>query len=1674
MAKVKRLNKNLVAFLTIMGMLLIVSVVSLVVFQQSQRDPKLYAQQGRDFRRAGDLEEAARWLGRAWDASLKKGSPDPEYAAEMAECLFELGDLANWRGLFETALAKLPGNERLLVSQLEGLWRIRDIHPQQLVWPDRWRDVGDELQRLKPDSAIARASYVQGLWVAGDERDAAKADELAQQLFAESPTDPHVAITYCVYLGRKFAEDTRRARERNARDSELGRMRDEAADRTLAVLERALAAHADDPRLVANTAGVLHAEAQRDASRKEADRAKARLERATQLLSQTLERQGDDPAAELKLLYAQCLQTRFELEHPDPEAVDVAREAPSLDEIDRLAAQATELDPALFDAYVLRADHVQRFARDEAAQRLPLPERLSRALDLLDEARNRTLTLRSLRATLRAEDRVLLLKRGFEIGMAYHLARGAKDSAGTKRAESFLNDAEVKYREHQLTYWMRAQQEVAAGNLTAAISALEDAIAKAEARFSASAPAYWLVVARVPRLPPEQLSLLYREQRQLGKAAKLAEQALREYAVLGYRPPITTVRTRAELLAQLGEFQAALDLLNAFQTEYKDDRDLSALRASVLQKLGRPAEEVQTALAAVSGDDLPTRLFKAQRAAELGDASAADVLRAICKDDQATTAQATSALRSLLRLQENTSGRAAARAEVQRLLSESPPAALVSTLQQLELELRYDPRDKLTPQQREELDAERLKLLQREPDPLERATALYGYYLDRDELETALKYLEEAQRLKPDDLRFAEEEFRVRLRLKHFERAGALVAILSQCDHGRGFDQAGGATYRGDLALAKQDPQTAVQEYRNAVERLPDSAELQTRLARACLVGNRYQEGVEALQRAIEINPRYFDAYYYLRNAYRRRAELVGGAQREELQKLANEAEAKATELNPNHPDAQAWKREADEERDPFTAVTARMQTWTQTPADQENLLRLTQLLVRACDKAAASGDEATLARLKAQAEEFFPAALQSTTAEARSAVLRAATGFYSLSKQVEKGEALLKQQIAALSGNQKLEAQLLLAVFYESLGNPDGAEQQFQAAQVLAREVAGDATTRRAQELQVGKEFIAFYQRNGRPDKVVDACRWLLDRLGAAAGEDARGIRLILMETLVNSGRYADAQTEATDFLRTWPDDLGALTLQAQLHLARGEREQASEVFTRVLQKSPDNVFALYSRGRLALMRGRYDRAKEDLTRALAVIDRNPRLEIDVRAQLATLYVRQQQYDLAETELRNMLVGLEARQAPSSQKQKVVSQLARLLYQHMNQFDRARQMLSEYMEKQPAETIWPYEMARLYEAQADRLTGEARQAKARGEGAREKERTEAARQSYASAANYYQRTADVATKSKNTLDAVGATIARLAALNKAGRESEVVRLVGEMRFDDLPPDVKLDVRARVGLEAARALKDSPQARPAWGQTLMDASIRNAAIVADVSNAMTETLGPAEAEALLRDAMQQAAASDPARGQRLRLVLAAQLARGPNPAAALPELQEVLRSTPPGTPERFSALLTQAQVQERTGDPAGAVATYREVLKGYEDRSAAATSPDYLRTALNNLAYLLVTAPPPLYAPAEALRYVQRLQNLITASESAATVLDTVAWVYFKNNDVEAAAAAIDEAAALGDLTPTVAEHLAEIFRASNRLADARAYLRKAIDQARERGDTEAAKAFEQTLNGLK
>jgi len=1673
MAKQKRLNKNLVAFLTIMGMIIILSVFTLIVYQQSRRDPALLARMADEAKLSGDLDEAWRRYLRAWDASEKRGQPQPKYMIAAANCLFQMGEIGNWRGLLEKTSSKLYQDPSLPAALLEGLWQIEGI-TGGVIWPELWRDAAEKLRQLDEKNVLALTSLARALWEMRGPENEARADEAARQAYELAPDDPRVAMTYGLMLNRQVQRQVRQGLEAGQRDAELEELRDRTIDQVLEILNKAVQQHPEDGPLAITCAEYLRFKARRADQAGQLERAGELFAQARDLLTQAIEANPQQPSPDLHLALAQHQLEQFDRAHRQATAAQVAEDREHIEQIDSLARRAIELDPAMYEAWMLRAELAQRFGTGPQGQELSPQQRVEKTLELFDQASEKTRTLRSLRALLRTDERLLMLRRAFDIALAYETAAATQPSLGqpAARAEAYLDEARVKYQDHPVTYYMQAQLAISRNDPVAAIAALEQAQEKAEQISYTQAygqARYWLAYARVTRLPAEQLALLYAQRSQWGEAARYAEMGLRQFRQAALNPPVTLVATRAEVLRQIGKASDALELLDEYRRTYPDDPTLAAVRVNILADLGRK-EEAKGALAEVPETGASTVLWRGAQAVEQEDyAEAERSFRAVMSDQTATDDQYREALQRLINLLTRTNRREEARQLVAALKHEPPRQGLMRLLQRFELDLSVEDPAKLTPEQRKELDAKLEQLIADTPNAMVRAQEYYQYYAARGEWAEALKHLEELRRQLPQEIRLVEEELRVRLRLRQFDQATQLVALLAQYDGGEGLDHAGGATYRGDLELNRGNPELAIREYRQAIQKLPKSAELEVKLARAYLASGRVTEALDALQRAVAINPRSFEAWWYLRQIYQAQAEDSVGPEKASFQARADECQARAMELNPDHPQVILWKQQAEEEKNPLQAIAQRLEKWKTDPGDLDNQLRLAELLIRASYKLSPEQDPAAAVNLGRQGDQFFQAAIAAATGDTLTKLARAAAEFYAVVKLAEPGAALMRGLVEKQTGENRLDMQLLVAKFYEALPNLDLAEREYQQAQRMVREIAQGDEMRRRLELKVGMEVVGFHQRHRRLDKVVEACRWLLDRLGTdpSQSEAVQRVRLTLIEALFNAGRFPDAETEIDDYLAAYPDDLSGLTARAQLRLIKRDREAAVEDLNRILEKSPDDVLARYSRGRCALERGQYDKAREDLTKAEQLIARSPRLEADLRRLLASLYTRTKQYDLAITQLKTLLEVLEREGAGFEARQTVVRQLARLLYLGLDQFDQARRLVSEYMEKHPNEPSWASELARLFEAHGAKLEQEAARARERGDSAKERDRQEAAQQDYLSAATYYQRVAEKGGE-KDLQEVAAATLARMGALTKAGRAQEAISLFGKIEFDRWPAQFRSEFRARMMGELAKAyqkLNQEDAARKQWTAALAEAAGSNINLVMDLAGQLRDSSRgrTAEVEGLLRDLVQNHPLDSPV-GQRMRIVLAAYLAGSGNAAGALPLLSEVSPKLAPGTPEQLAATLMRAQVQEITGDREGAIRSYKEVLAVSENNT----------TALNNLAYTLVTSDPPLFAPAEAKKYAEKLRGLITGGgEGAANMLDTIGWVYFKNNEPELAVAALEEALSLGSPTSTLCLHLGQVYQKLGRNVEARTMFTQGLALARQSGNQEEIQQLEEGLSRI-
>lgn len=1672
MAKQKRLNKNLVAFLTVMGMLLAVSIAGLAIRQGAQRDPEVLARSARDLEGAGEPEKVAKAAGLYRQAYNASRNQNTAYLLDSARCMFQVGALDGWLAGLRRGLAEHPDDQALMVAALDGLWSLRDIEGLAR-WGDMWRELSDSLLAVDPENTLGLASRALGLWASADEKQQALGDEAAEKAFAAHPQDPRAALAYVQYVRRQMATQFANLRTTGATENEFRAAAREAAQRSLDALRGAVAAHPAHVAVATTCAAMLDGEARRirieDASR--TAESGALLAEANALLQRALE---ENPgAAELHLALAEHLreELRMTARERSPEEADQL-----LAQIQAAAQRAVELEPALYEARSLAADvHVLR----PDFNQLDAPERLRRYVATLDAYANavqETRLLRGLRAGLTEGRRLLVLHRAFTaalatVGAATEVGDEAQSDAALEQARTFLEDAQTKWPEHALTDYMQAKLFILDDDLVAAITALERAHRKQPNA------QWWFQGVGAPNLPADHLAMLYQRQGQIGTALEYAELAIRQYRQdLGRVPPNDLLIARIEIFGQLERLREALELVDEFARDHPTDGRTPVLRATLRTRLAQSYErqaaeleqagdtaraadlraqatqlqaaaraEAGTAVDAAAGTDrdLGVQLWQAQIAAEQRDyASAEEQLRAILNDERVTDRQFESALTVLSIVMQQADRREAALQFVQELLAKPARPGVADTLRQYQALLSES-----DPQKRDE---RLLAVLQQVSDPAARAEQLYSYYFARRQYEQAAPYLAELRRLRPDDIQYVERQFSTYVALGQLDDADRLVATLAQYDEGRGADHAGGATYRGSLALARGDADLAIRELRKAAVSLPRSAELQVLLGRACLRAQRASEAIEAFKRAAEINPRSPDAHGYLTTAYDALAANALGAERDTYVAEAARHFEVLSRLAPNDPFVLRRRERAAEDADPLAAITRREQTRQEKPADIENLVRLAELYRDAWPQAQRNQDAAAQQQLIEQAALLFAAFPAEADENDALGFAQSAAMFYAASKQRQTGEEYLTRFRDQQNGSQKIRAQILLARFLEALGDVLAAERAYQDAQRLVGEAITDPDARPAEDLRVGLACAEFHERGDRAPQVIEVCRWMLDRLPNTM-ETLPRVRLKLVNALLMANRLSEAEAEIETYIQTHQEDLPVLIARAQLWLRKNERERAQDDLTTILRTDPENLWARTTRGDLLLRRGRYEEAREDLVQARALAPPRSPWELRVRALLATLYERLGQVDLAVEQLRAQLGELEARRAPPEEIGRIVDELVRLL-RRFNQLDRAQQLISEYMEKHPEQANWPYQLGQVLEARA--------------EAAQAKNDTTGARREYASAARYYQRAAEKVDE-RRPADLVAARAAQIRALTQAGQARDALALFSSLPFAQPPPMLRL-----AAAPAYWEQNERPAALEQWRLALLDASGASTGSLTSVANDIRQRLLAGDVEALLREVADRVPPESKP-GQRLRILLADQLSRAGKASEALPALTSLLERLEKDSPEYLTALVTRGMIEEAAGNSEGAVAAYRQALEQH---------PDHV-VAINNLAYLLVTGTGPGFPrPEEALRYAEQLETLVSGDANAANLLDTVGWVYFKYGTsgpergayVERAVAALEQARGfVGDADVALLYHLGQAYAAVGRAADARAAYGRGLELSRRTNDATWQQRFEQALAAL-
>ncbi len=1276
MAK-RRVNKNLVAFLTIMGIVLSVSVVAVATYQNARKDPEVYARMGRDLEQRGDHQQAVDRFVKAYSVNN-----EVKYLIDASRCAYRVGALDQSISMLMKANAQQTRDADVLRTLLDQLWEIRRGGG---VWREI-REYADKLLEIEPNDAEAlvyKATALKELVIENSSY-AEQADEALARAVEIDPHHPIVAVANADAALNKAFASVRNLPRAQRREAALKAIRESGA---LEIIQASVDKNPSDDKVVLAAVSVLTA-LERD-------------EEARATLSAALERMPDDP--DLQVAMARELSRMFDKQRAEmtPEQI-----SPTLADIQGHLDRAIELEPAMYEAYVMSARMALQGDGGEPASDAERIENARRGLKILEDAIASSVGLKSVRATLNSEGRAVMHLEAFDMAMRLvsQTPEGEQRKAALDRAREVYNTASTVYAEWPYTHYMKGQLEMIDGNARAAIAAFEAADSKTGGKW---------------RLPRERLAGLYHQDQQYGLALKFTESAIASYAEEGAAPPMDLIVRRVDLLLTLNQPENALHAADDQLRITPGEERLVRLKARALNALDR-SDEAQQVLAGLGGASQSATLDAARIAAGEGDYKTAEAtLRPIVEQNPSDVAAVTLLMRVM-----TADGRQAEAASLASQLRErvSEPS-MKRFLQAYEVALTA-----ATPEER---DAKLLELIQQAPDAYTRASELYSFYVEggRD-YKKAAEQLAEMVRLRPDSLDLVDRQFMLSLMMNDLAAAEKYALPLTRAN----LDQAGGATYRGRIEMARGNFDKAVTELRSAERLRPSDSGLKALIGQAMLASGSApsQEAIETLKSAVEINPLNLTAHKLLFSAYEQ-----SGARADAIRHLTA-----AAQLAPNDPFVVERRQLIDEENDPRKGIEVREARRKSEPENVPNLLRLSELYERVQDTV--------------RAEECLKAALQVEPDRLQSIDL--AAGFYARQGRMDEARSLLQDYLGRAQGRDKVRGHFMLASLASFEKDSAAVFQHYRNARQTAEGFA-DAKEKQAALAEIASETARYCSQHGLTEEMVDALRTALDHLAAEETAQRQRTTLSLIDGLLTLNRQADARARMDEYLKAWPSETRGRIMHSELLARERKYTEAARVLDGVISDLGDSnhtlrTYALYQRGMIHLDNGDLSLARRDLEEAKRV---GPGLfEHRHRLALATVLESLGDHALAAVELQQIIEA-----APDNRE---AADRLMQLYRRRGQFEEAQRVARELMRKQPRSGYWPFALGGLFVE--------------RGEFSAAVEPLRAALNLSASAPT-------------GTVAAVAELLLR--ALNGAGRYAEAIQ-----GFESLPPELQLPpVRGR-------------------------------------------------------------------------------------------------------------------------------------------------------------------------------------------------------------------------------------------------------------------------------------
>lgn len=380
--------------------------------------------------------------------------------------------------------------------------------------------------------------------------------------------------------------------------------------------------------------------------------------------------------------------------------------------------------------------------------------------------------------------------------------------------------------------------------------------------------------------------------------------------------------------------------------------------------------------------------------------------------------------------------------------------------------------------------------------------------------------------------------------------------------------------------LLEKDPARAILQFRNALQATPGDPDVYYELGVAYLAAGDIRQGVAALRKALELNPKHAAAQLRLAELMTRTndPEVLKDA-RQRLEALLQDSPKNAdalhalalTELKLGDADDAIGNLERAVSSAPQELIFA--VTLAQAKLTQGDSKAAEAILKKACDDFPKSADAPVILG------RFY--ASQNKAADAEQQFRRA------LAMDPNHGAALLN-----------------LATLQMQLGRGAEAEQNFKRLSGLS-------------EAMFKPTYANFLFQQGRRDEAIREFERLYSQ-----DRDDRMSRTRLVAAYQAVGRVPDAEKVLGEALKKNPKDLDALLQRGELYLTGRKFTEAEADLNKVLHLKPDSPDVHYVLAKLNQARGSSLRQREELTEALRL---DPRL-LQVRADLAASLIADKQ----------------------------------------------------------------------------------------------------------------------------------------------------------------------------------------------------------------------------------------------------------------------------------------------------------------------------------------------------------------------------------------------------------------------------------------------------------------